>query len=102
MEDGIASFAAIRLHRIVNELLNKIIRWWFDTRGLASGEGRDADLHHTAPWPTWVSLLILVAAAVLSFVIYWRERPAVVCLGGQNVPVIVMRWVLRVIGRPSH
>ena len=97
MEDGIASFAAIRLHRIVNELLNNIIRWWFDTRGLASGEGRDADLHHTAPWPTWVSLLILVAAAVLSFVIYWRERPAMVRLGGKNVPVIVMRWVLAVI-----
>lgn len=94
MDDRIASLAAIRLRMIVNDLLNNIIRWWFDTGGLASGEGRDADLHHTAPWPTWVTLLILIAAAVLSFAVYWRERPATIRLGGKNVPVVAMRWVL--------
>jgi len=36
--------------------------------------GQETTLEHVAPWPPWVTILILIATAVFTFGLYLRER----------------------------
>ncbi len=58
---------------------------WFDSlwNGLlgdpspCAGEGLETTFNHTWPWPPWVTLLFLIAAAAYVIAVYLREPGSV-------------------------
>ena len=39
-----------------------------------AGQGLESSLEHISPWPPWITILLVVAAAVFAFGVYWREQ----------------------------
>lgn len=84
----------------------RALQWLFGGGSRAAGEGRQATLDWSAPWATWVTLVLIIAAAGFVIAIYVREqtsRHAIwrYVLAAIRVALIVLvvfmlyRWVLR-------
>ena len=58
-----------------------LARWLFGAESPCGGQGSDYAIEHTATWPAWVMLLLVLAASAWVVVNYGRERRGVQRVG---------------------
>ena len=55
-------------------LFTWLLEQLFGSGSAGAGEGRETTLDWSAPWPPWLTLLVVIAAVALVTFCYFRER----------------------------